>query len=445
MINTFTRILSLVVLLALGSQLSAQDDGSLNIEFENYTLDNGLQVVLYQKNTAPVVNIAVLYHVGGKDSFEGRTGFAHFFEHLMFEGSKNIGRGEYATYVQNAGGELNAFTSQDITYYTNTLPSNQLELGLWLESERMLHAEVEEVGIETQREVVKEEKKQTMDNRPYGTLLYEIFRRAFQTHPYQYTVIGEFEDINSASEAEFKQFYETFYVPNNAVLAIAGDIDKSQAKEWVEKYFGSIPRGGVVPRVEVVEPPLAGEIRDTVYDNVQLPALVFAYRVPELNHPDAAAISVMNAILSQGQSSRLNKKLVDDAQLALQTASLSFEMEDPGLSVAFAVMRPGVDMKAAEDLMNAEVNRMATELITEQEYAKVMNQMETQLVNQVSQGAQIAQRLAEFQAFYGDPDRINSELERYRAVSREDIRRVAQKYFTKNNRVVLYWLPQQSR
>ncbi|MEM8583438.1 MAG: pitrilysin family protein [Bacteroidota bacterium] len=445
MIQTISRFTALVVLLVSGLQLDAQNDMSLEIDFETYTLDNGLQVVLYQKNTAPIVNVSVLYHVGGKDSFEGRTGFAHFFEHLMFEGSKNISRGEYATYVQDAGGQLNAFTSQDITYYTETLPSNQLELGLWLESERMLHAEVLDEGIETQREVVKEERRQTMENQPYGSLLYEIFRRAFSEHPYQHPNIGYMEDINAATEADFQRFYATYYVPNNAVLAVAGDIDVAQTRAWIEKYFGSIPMGGEVPRVEVVEPQLTAEVIDTVYDQVQLPALIFAYRVPELNHPDAAAISVMNSILSQGQSSRLNRRLVDDAQLALQTASLSFEMEDPGLSVAFAVMRPGVDLAQAEAMMSEEVNKMATELISEQEYDKVMNQIETQLVNQVSQSTQIAQLLAEYQTFYGDPSRINSELDRYQAVSREDIRRVAQTYFNKDNRVVLYWLPEQSR
>ena len=251
------------------------------IEFQQYTLANGLHVILHQDKTTPIVAVSVMYHVGSKNENPERTGFAHFFEHLMFEGSENIERGTFDKYVQSAGGSLNANTSFDRTYYYEILPSNQLALGLWLESERMLHAKVDDKGIETQRQVVKEERRQRIDNQPYGSIMEETFKRAYRVHPYQWPLIGSMAHLEAAVEADYKQFYKDFYVPNNAVLSIAGDIDFEETKALVEKYFAGIPKSAqAVYRPRVVEPALVAEVRDTVFDNIQLPAVVQAYRIP---------------------------------------------------------------------------------------------------------------------------------------------------------------------
>jgi len=416
-----------------------------NIDFTKYTLDNGLKVILHQDATAPIVTVSVMYEVGGKDSFEGRTGFAHFFEHLLFEGTENIPRGEFAKYVENAGGVLNANTTQDRTYYYEILPSNQLELGLWLESERLLHAVVDQDGVETQREVVKEERRNRMDNQPYGSFQYELFRHGFKKHPYKDPNIGYMADLNGAQEADYMRFYETYYVPNNAILSIAGDIDLEEARKLVAKYFTDIPKGAEPPRITVVEPPLGGEVRDTVYDGkAPLPALIMGYRTPERSHPDYYAISMMNQVLSQGQSSRLNKVLVDEKQLAVQAGSFPNTSQNPGLAIAFAIMKPGGDVKAAEMAFNAEVEKMQTDLISEREFQKLLNQVEAEAVTNYTSMARIAEGLANYEMYQGDANLINTETERYRKVTREDIRRVAGKYFTLDNRVTLYWIPGQA-
>lgn len=423
-------------LLALG--LSAQT----NIDFTKYTLDNGLKVILHQDATAPIVAVSIMYEVGGKDSFEGRTGFAHFFEHLLFEGSENIGRGEYAKYVEDAGGVLNANTSQDRTYYYELLPSNQLELGLWLESERLLHAVVDQTGVETQRGVVKEERRQRMDNQPYGNLLYELFIHGFKKHPYKDPNIGYMDDLNSAQEADYQQFYKTYYVPNNAILSIAGDLDIAKTKALIEKYFAPIPRGAAPPRVTVEEPALGGEVRDSVYDaKAPLPALVLGYRTPERNHPDYYAISMMNQVLSQGQSSRLNKSLVDEKQLAVQTISIPSFTEGPGLAIAFIIGKPGGEIKALEMAFNEEVQKLQNELISEKEFQKLRNQIEADAISGYSTMAGIAESLANYEMYQGDANLINTETERYQKVTREDIRRVAREYYILDNRVTLYWVP----
>ncbi|WP_246050250.1 M16 family metallopeptidase [Neolewinella litorea] len=415
------------------------------IDFVKYELDNGLKVLLHQDNSTPIVAVSIMYEVGGKDSFEGRTGFAHFFEHLLFEGSENLGRGEIDDYVQAAGGALNANTSLDRTYYYEILPSNQLALGLWIESERLLHARVQREGVETQREVVKEERRQNYDNRPYGTLSMELYKRAFRDHPYKDPNIGYMEDLNNAEMTDFQRFYKTYYVPNNAILSIAGDIDIEETKALVEKYFSDIPRGPEPPRVEVVEAPLGGEVRDTVYDNVPLPALIMGYRTVERSNPDYYAISVMNQVLSQGQSSRLNKSLVDEKELAVQVGSFPASNQDPGLAIAYAIARPGTtDLKPVEQAFNAEIERLQNELITDRELQKLRNQIEVDAIAGYGSVAGIAESLADNEMFLGDANLINTETQRYLDVTKEDIRRVAREYYTPENRVVLYWLPQPS-
>lgn len=411
------------------------------IDFEKYELKNGLKVILHQDNSTPIVAVSVMYHVGSKNENPERTGFAHFFEHLLFEGSKNIGRGEYANYVQSAGGALNANTSWDRTYYFEILPSNQFELGLWLESERMLHAVVDEKGVETQRQVVKEERRERVDNQPYGSLAEETFKAAYKEHPYKWPIIGSMEHLDNATEADYKQFYADFYIPNNAILSIAGDIDIADAKKMIQKYFGGIPKGKPAYRPDIKEPALTGERRDTVYDNIQLPAVVQAYRVPAQGTEDYYALKMLSTLLSQGKSSRLYRTLVDEQQKAFQVANIPLDLEDPGLSINFGIANVGVNSQDLEDAMDVEIEKVRKELITDDEFQKLRNQIENNFISSNTTVAGIAGSLATYEMFFGDANLINTEIDRYMAVTKEDIRRVAKEYFHKGNRVVLHYLP----
>jgi predicted Zn-dependent peptidase len=435
------KLKSLITLLLLFVIILVQAQMN-KIDYVEYDLDNGLHVILHQDNTTPIVAVTVSYHVGSKNEKPDRTGFAHFFEHLLFEGSENIARGEFDKYITGAGGTNNAFTTQDRTVYYEVLPSNQLGLGLWLESERMLHAKVEKVGIETQREVVKEEKRQRVDNQPYGSILTEAMKRAFTVHPYNWAPIGSMEHLNAATESDYVNFYQDFYVPNNAVLAIAGDIDISEAKQMINKYFAGIPKSKTpVYRPTAVEPPLTREIRDTVYDNIQLPAVIHTYRIPAIGTPDYYAVSMLGTLLSGGESSRLYKALVDEQQKALFAGSFPLDLEDPGVAIAFGFANMGVDPQALETAIDAEIAKVQNELIPEREFQKLRNKTENDFVTSNSTAEQRAQSLANYHIFYGDSNLINTELDRYLAVTREDIQRVAKKYYSKNNRVVLYYLP----
>ncbi len=417
--------------------------GQMNkIEFVEYTLDNGLHVILHQDASTPIAAVSVMYHVGSKNENPDKTGFAHFFEHLLFEGSENIKRGEFDEYVESAGGTLNANTTYDRTFYYEILPSNQLELGLWLESERMLHAKVNIDGVETQRQVVKEERRQRIDNQPYGSLVQESMSRAYSVHPYKWPVIGYMEHLNAAEEADYKQFYRDFYVPNNAVLSIGGDIDIEQTKIWIDKYYGSIPRSAKpIYRPSIVEPPLKGEIRDTIYDNIQLPAVVHTYRIPAQGTPDYYAVSMLSTLLSNGQSSRLNKALVDDQQIAMMVGAFPFDLEDPGVTLAFAICAAGVAVDDVENSMDAEFNRAMEELMSDEEFQKLKNQIENTFVSANSRVVGVAESLANYHMYLGSADLINSEIDRYLAVTKEDIQAAAKKYFHKDNRVSLHYLP----
>jgi zinc protease len=417
--------------------------GGQNIQFTEYDLPNGLKVLLHEDHSTPIVAVSVMYHVGSKNEKPDRTGFAHFFEHLLFEGSKNIKRGEFDDYVNKAGGYNNANTWYDRTYYFEVLPSNQLALGLWLESERMLHANVEEVGIETQRQVVKEERRQRVDNQPYGRILEEAMKRTFTVHPYHHSVIGSMEHLDAAQEADYKQFYKDFYRPDNAILSIAGDIDIEQTKKLIDVYFKDIPRGqGEVFRPNITEPPLTGEVRDTVYDNVQLPALVYTYRIPAQGTKDFYAVKMLSMLLSQGESSRLQKKIVDEEQKAVAVGSFPLELEDPGANIIFAITNMGVNVGDLAQSLDAVVEDVQKNLVSETEFQKIQNQVENDFVTANNTMAGIAESLANYEMYFGDANLINTELERYRKVTREDLKRVANQYFNKNSRVLLFWLPQ---
>ena len=434
----FPLMLVLLCSASLFSQLN-------KIDFVEYDLDNGLHVILYEDHSTPIVAVSVLYHVGSKNENPDRTGFAHFFEHLLFEGSENVKRGEFDDYIQEAGGMNNANTTWDRTFYYEVLPSNQLALGLWLESERMLHAKVEDVGIETQRQVVKEERRQRVDNQPYGSVLEESMKRAYTKHPYQWPVIGSMDHLDAAEEKDYKNFYKEFYVPNNAVLSIAGDINVEETKEMINKFFGTIPKGKDPFRPKIVEPSLVKEVRDTVYDKVQLPAVIQTYRIPAQGTDDFYAVNMFAQLLSQGESSRLYKALVDEQQKAVFVGNFPLSMEDPGVAIAFGICNAGIDPKDVEAAMDEEVKRVQNELISENEFQKLRNQIENDFISSNSKVVGIAESLANYHTYYGDANLINTEIDRYLKVTREDIQAAAKKYFNKNNRVVLYYLPEQTQ
>jgi predicted Zn-dependent peptidase len=420
-------------------QLFAQEQ---TIQFEKYTLPNGLKVILHEDHSAPVVAVTALYHVGSKNEDTARTGFAHFFEHLLFEGSENIKRGEFDKYVTNAGGVLNANTSQDRTFYYELLPSNQLDLGLWLESERMMHAKIEQVGVNTQREVVKEEKRMRMDNRPYGSFLTEMLKRAFKVHPYRWAPIGSMDHLNAAKLEEFIQFYKTYYVPNNCVLSIAGDFNKEALKKKIESYFGPIAKGTLpIVRPTIKEPALGGEVRDVIQDNVQLEGVFQAYRAPRQGVDEYYSFNVLSNILSGGESSRMNKTLVDSKQLAAAAQSVPFFNEDEGVLITLAIANMGVKAEVLEKNMDSVVNDLKVNLVSEREFQKVKNQITTELVTSNGTMAGIAESLANYEVYFGDANLINTELAKYNKVTRESVLAVAKKYLNKDNRVVLYYVP----
>ncbi|HSV77016.1 MAG TPA: pitrilysin family protein [Bacteroidales bacterium] len=435
----FFVLFSLMLILLV--PLSARGQ-SVHIDFYEYTLENGLHVILHQDNSTPNVVVNIMYHVGSKNEDPNLTGFAHYFEHLMFEGTKHIARGEFTEIVEKAGGSLNAWTSFDITNYFVLMPSNQLELGLWLESERLLHPVIDSIGIATQKSVVTEEMKETRDNRPYGRILTETIKRAFTVHPYRWDVLGKDEHIRNATYADIRGFHNMFYVPNNAVLVVSGDIDKAKTKPLVEKYFGGIPRGTKkIFRPDVIEPRRTAEIRDTVFDNIQLPAVIHAYPLPARGTTDFYAMDMLSTLLTGGQSSRMVRRLVNEDQVALAIQAIPLALEDPGLKIIFGLPNMGIAPDVLEQGMIQELDRVKNELISEREFQTIRNMVESTFVNANTTIARRATNLATNHLMFGDANRINTELAKYFAVTREDIQRVARQYLREEYRVVLYYLP----
>ncbi len=429
----------LVILILAASVMFGQ---TRKIDFTEYDLDNGLHVILHEDNTTPIVAVSIMYHVGSKNEDPKRTGFAHFFEHLMFEGSKYIQRGQFDKIMENAGGTNNANTTQDRTYYYEILPSNELELGLWIESERLLHAKIDSIGVETQRKVVKEERRQRYDNQPYGSVIEETFKRAYHVHPYHWLPIGSVQYIDKATIDEFRDFYNTFYVPQNATLVISGDINIDNTKELINKYFSTIPRGTKpIPRPTVVEPPLNGEVRDTIYDNIQLPLVLHAYRIPAVGKEDYYSLEMLTTLLASGESSRLQKAVVDQKQKAVDVGAFPFSLEDSGLFIVYGICNVGISPDDLESAMQEELNKTVNEKISEIEFQKLRNQIENDFVSGNSTDAGVANNLATYHVLYGNTNLINSEIDKYMKVTIDDIQKVAKKYLTKNNRVVLYYLP----
>ncbi|MFO7720618.1 MAG: pitrilysin family protein [Gillisia sp.] len=415
------------------------------VEFTEYDLDNGLHVILHQDKTAPVVTTSVMYHVGAKDENPERTGFAHFFEHLLFEGTENIEKGSWFKVVSSNGGSNNANTTDDRTYYYESFPSNNLELGLWLESERMLHPIIDQKGVDTQNEVVKEEKRLRVDNAPYGQILAEVKKNLFTNHPYRWSTIGSMDHLDAATLEEFRAFNDKYYVPNNATLVVAGDINIPETKKMIEDYFGPIPKGAPVERVNIQEEPITEQLNATYEDpNIQLPAIVTAYRTPSMKDKDAYILDMISSVLSDGKSSRLYKKLVDEQKQALQIGAFNISQEDYGQYIIFGIPLGETKLETLLEETDKEIAKLQTDLISEREFEKLQNTFENRFVNSNSSVAGIASSLATYHMLYGNTNLINKEIEIYRSVTREDIKRVANEYLNKNQRLVLKYLPKTS-
>ena len=431
------RFLSIAMAASFAMLFNAQQ-----IKFEEYDLPNGLHVILHQDNSAPVVTTSVMYHVGAKDEAAGRTGFAHFFEHLLFEGTKNIKRGEWFKLVSANGGSNNANTDPDRTYYYETFPSNNEQLGLWMEAERLRHPVINQIGVDTQREIVKEEKRLRMDNQPYGGLFNAILTTLFKKHPYKGTVIGSMEDLNSAKLEEFNAFFKKYYIPNNATLVVAGDIKPEQTKKWINEYFGSIPKGTPITRNFPKETPITQEFEETVYDaNIQIPAYIFAYRTPAGNERDAYILSMLGSYLSKGKSSVLYKKLVDNEKKALAVEAFNLGLVDHSIFAFFAIPMGNTSKDVLKKDIDAEIKKLQTDLISEEDYQKLQNQVENDFVNANSSVEGIANTLADSYLLKGNTNLINEEINIYRSITREDLRNAARKYLNSNQRAIINYLP----
>ena len=418
---------------------------SQNVKFTEYDLDNGMHVILHQDNTVPIAVTSVMYHVGAKDENPERTGFAHFFEHLLFEGSKNIPRGEMDKIIEKNGGSYNANTNQDRTYYYELLPSNKVDLGLWIESERLLHPVINQIGVDTQNEVVKEEKRLRVDNAPYGQLLEEITKGLFVKHPYRWTTIGSMDHLDAATLEEFLEFKNKFYVPNNAVLVVAGNFDMEDIKKKISDYFGPIPRGNDVPRVNIKEDPLNGELKRKFYDpNIQIPMGLVSFRTPSMKDREAYVLDMISSILSDGKSSRLYKKMVDDKKISLQVQAVNLSLEDYGAYIILSLPVGDNKLTTLYDNIDEEIEKLKKDLITEREYEKLQNIFENNFVNSNSSMAGIANSLARNYMLYGNTNLINTTIDIYKSITRDEIREVANKYLNKENRVLIDYLPKES-
>lgn len=419
-----------------------------SIDYTEYDLKNGMHVILHKDNSAPIVTTAVMYHVGAKDENPERTGFAHFFEHLLFEGTENIPRGEWFTIVSSNGGSNNANTTSDRTYYYEVFPSNSLELGLWMESERLMHPIINQIGVDTQNEVVKEEKRSRIDNAPYGGIQYATAtnKYLFDQHPYRMSVIGEMEHLDAATLEEFQSFNKKYYVPNNAALVVAGDIDIEATKKMIEAYFGPIPRGKEIERKTVIEEPITETRVETEYDsNIEIPALVLCYRTPSMKDRDAYVLEMISTYLSDGKSSKLYKNLVDDNKKALQVFAFNRGMEDYSVYNIIALPLGEVALEELTTDIDAEILKVQTDLISERDYQKLQNKFENTFVNANSSVSGIANSLARYYMLYGDISLINTEIDIFRSITREEIRKVAKKYLNPNQRLILNYLPESSK
>ena len=417
------------------------------IAFSDDRLANGLRVIVAEDHLAPVVAINLWYNVGSKHEQPGRTGFAHLFEHVMFQGSKHVAKAEHIALVQAAGGTMNGSTWLDRTNYFETLPAHQLELGLWLEADRMatLPDALSQENLDNQREVVKNERRSSYDNRPYGLWQEKVQAHLFPPgHPYHHPTIGSMDDLNAASLDDVIGFFRTWYAPNNAVLSIVGDVDTAAALAAAERYFGAIPSNPSIPALGDLSlpPTLGGEIRETVRDRVPLPRVYVAFRAPVFGDPRLDALDMASQILAGGKGSRLDRRLVRTERIAQDVALFSLGFVGGGSIVAgWATVRPGVDPSRVEDAFHEELARLTTEPVTNDELARARALVEADELGALQRVEERADRLSMYATLFDDPGMVNAMLGRYLAVTPDDIRVAARDVFRADNRVVLTYLP----
>jgi len=431
------KIITVILMFISAKNLTAQ----AKVEFEEFDLNNGLHVILHKDKTNPIVSVDVWYHVGAKDEDSARTGFAHLFEHMMFQGSENVGKTEHFDYIQKAGGTLNGTTNQDRTNYFETVPSNQLELLLWLESDRMSTLKVNQENFDNQREVVKEEKRQRYDNAPYGSRWGELMKRAFKNQTYEWIPIGSIEDLNSADLSYAQEFYKKYYSPDNAVLVVSGDINYDEAKELVIKYFGGLKTSNTGKKTykEIIFN--QGEIKDVIYDNVQLPALYIGYKSPGAANKDIYPLEIISMILTGGKSSRLYSSIVYEKKIAKQINSFVWDNELGGMLIISATGFKDSSPEEIEREITSQIDKLSNEEVLDKELQKVKNSIENDFVTNLQTTMRKADLLAHYWTYFKKTDLINTAIDNYLNVTKGDIINTAKKYLNINNRVILYYLP----
>ena len=437
----------LVAALVPAANLRAQAVRVPRLNFRDRTLANGLRVLSAVDASSPTVAIQVWYHVGSKDDPEGRSGFAHLFEHLMFKSTKHMKSEMMDRLTEDVGGFNNAFTADDVTVYHEVVPSNYLETLLWAEGDRLATLNVDEANFKSEREVVKEEFRSRILAPPYGKLFYLMEQHSFSKHPYRRPGIGSIEDLDAASLTDVRAFHSTFYRPDNATLVVVGDFDPRQLDAWVDKYLGGIARPmQPLPRVQTKEPERTAEMRFTEYGrNVPLPAVAFTYLVPPKADADADVLRVVDAILSAGESSRLYRALVYEQQVAQSTGSIIDLREDASLFICYAILASGKQPAAVESALAAEIKKMQNAPIAAAELTKAKNQLVTNQLRERETNNGKANALGEAAVLLGDPNRANTDIARLQAVSAADVQRVMRKYFNDTNRLVLDYLPESAR
>jgi zinc protease len=423
--------------------LASAADTTPPLKIVQQELPNGLKIVMAEDHSRPVVNLQVWYHVGSKDEKTGRTGFAHLFEHMMFRGSKNVGPEEHMRYVRDAGGELNAYTSFDITVYWQTVPSNYLDRMLWLEADRMASLDVSEENFKKEREVVKEERRLRFEDPPYGPVIGDVLEAVYQVYPYKHPPIGSMEDLNKANIADVREFHSTYYVPNNATLVIVGDFDQKEALGLITKYFSGIPKSPKpVPRVTATEPDQKALAESTkTYKNAPLAGVVEAFQLPPMNSPDRYALEIASSILSDGQSSRLYKRLVYDEQAAVAAFGQAQFLEGPSFFFGAAIANQGKDIKELQTSFQYVLEQIKKQPVTDEELAKAKNKVLASYITGRETMQSKADGLGQAAVQLGDPEKVNTEMENYRKVTAADVQRVCQKYLTTNNETRLWIKP----
>jgi predicted Zn-dependent peptidase len=425
--------------LAAGAALSA---ATPKIEFTDTKLANGLRVIIARDGSAPVFSVAVNYNVGSRDERRGRTGFAHLFEHMMFKGSANVGAFEHPLLVFNNGGNMNGTTNKDRTLYYETLPANQLDLALFLEADRMRSLDITRENLDNQRNAVQEERRLGVDNQPYGKTGEALDELAYDSFAYEHSVIGSMQDLDAASVDDVAAFFKTYYAPNNAVLAIVGDVDPKEALAKARKYFESIPSQPAPPAVDLTEPPQTAERRLVLEDPLaRLPRLDMAYKVPASLTPDDDALGVLSTILAGGRSSRLYETVVRQRQLSPGLSAGKGESRGPGLLRVIATLSPGQDMTALQSVIDAEIEKVKTGTIADWEMEKARSSARRGLVASLQSSLQRAILLSQYAMFYNDPGLINTRADRIAAVTAADVQRVARRYLTPENRTVVVTNP----